>query len=1040
MGVATAQTVPTTAWSLFAPRNVPTVEWSSDGSSVVLTTNSAVEVLNGATLTLKWARQVTGTEPTISSTYGYSDRAHFSPDGSTVWVRTAGGSTFTQFNTATGLPVKTHVFNDWTTDNLLVPVGSELLAYNVTLSGSTFTYKYTTYDATTLATLQTGTLTHASASGYGSLTIPTGVYGGTDMAFFFDQGINLKTGAVTNFDVSGTQEAWAVGVDPQGGLIQALFNVSGTTYTSAGARRLTSGGVTWSNAISYPGSIGPSPYLGFLSSPSTPIAVAPTSTGIAGLNYMTGTPLYSTSLGVSAFAYEPTALNPVDGRLLLTTGTASFAKANMATYMVSAASLGSAVPTSAVVFGVAGAAAHATGVLVDGESNFLSSFSQGGTGVWSSTTLGGPLHVAASPAGDLAALVLSDRIRVVNTADGTTKADYMGTFKAVVWGTETQLLGIQNNDGAVYLTVGASTITLAKSYPTDFHVGHAISSDGKYLVGYANGNLYSFDLTNFLAPPVQSTYSLYTTPWDDSFEILAMGDGRMAFLEQTGNGSQWSIYHFIPNGSSGVSIGKVSAYAYTAPFARGTNDRVRGDIAPDYSIAAYFIGGSVGTDGTPTSELAFVRLSDGKVLSKLDNVFSYIGSMKFSPDKSVLYVATGGPSATGTPAINDSGPMNMLALNVPAWITSITASSTTVFSGQSTTLTVTLNVPAKAGGQIVNLTAPAGVTIPATMTVPAGQTSGTVVATLPTLSATATYTISGAIAGLGESASVTITDNPATLASVTLASGTIQAGSQTVGTATLNGFAPTGGIKVTLADSDPTVTIGASATIPAGAGSATFAVKTQGSTTAPSNTVTGTYAGVSKTATLNLTPTQVMSVVFESASVTGGDAVAANITLGGVAPTGGFTLSLASSNPAVSYPATVTVPAGKSTIEVTGTTVPVASSTQTTLTVTLGTKTGSAKVTVIPPVLLAASLAQHSIVGGNSVSMTALLNGAAAAGTNLTVHSSSARLTAPATVAVPAGNSFVSWTMTTTAGATTTATVTVTFAGVTFSDTVTIKS
>ena len=69
----------------------------------------------------------------------------------------------------------------------------------------------------------------ASASGYGSLTIPTGVYGGTDMAFFFDQGINLKTGAVTNFDVSGTQEAWAVGVDPQGGLIQALFNVSGTT-------------------------------------------------------------------------------------------------------------------------------------------------------------------------------------------------------------------------------------------------------------------------------------------------------------------------------------------------------------------------------------------------------------------------------------------------------------------------------------------------------------------------------------------------------------------------------------------------------------------------------------------------------------------------------------------------------------------------------------------------------------------------------------------------------------------------------------------
>jgi|GEM_PF-2619929 len=1038
MGAAVAQTVPNAAWSLLAPRSVPTVEWSGNGTYVLLTTNSAVEVLNGKTMQVLWSRTSTGAQPTFASTYGLSDQAHMTPDSGFVWIRSAAGPTYTKVATSNGLSVTSHVFSDWTQDYILQPVGKELLAYRIDLSGSTYTYTYRAYDGTTFHLNASGTLTHSASSGLSSLTIPTGVSGTNDLAFFFDVSVNTKTGAITSYHPGVNQEAWTVGIDPSGGLLQAVESLSGGTYTPIGTQRLLStGAVSWtSNTFAYPAPLGPTPPLGFMATPSgggNSIAVASFGTGIAAFDWLTGTPLWTSPISAAAYSYSNKAISAQTGALLLTQGTAGFDVATMDTYLVSGTGLAAPSQIQAILSGVANVEPIPNGVIADGNHNYLALHNyKAGAQTWLQTGNGGPVHPTASPAGDMAAIVLSDRVRVVSTVDGSTIGDYAGSFVGSFWAGETGLFAVAADDSAQLLTVSGGGLSLLRAYPSgSFHVGHAVTSDGGFAVGYDGATLKTFNLTTGSTTPAVSPYAKYATGWDDFFKLVPTTDARLAALEQTASGADFGIYH-VAGG-----LGLDTTFNYTAPFATTATTWLRGDISPDLKVAAYFVSNGPNAGGTtPQSELQIVRLSDGLVLSTIDNVFSYIGSLKFSTDRSILYASLGGSSPSRSLTVDTTGSQDVQAIDVPAWMTGMTATSP-IASGLSTKLTVNLSAPAGVRGVKVNLTATNGLTVPASVFVAAGLSTASINIAMPIVSADTSYQITGSITGLPESFTVTVLDTAPVINTIAIVPTTIQAGTSGTGTVNLTGLAPAGGITVTLTSSQPSVTIPASVTVAAGAQSATFPISTVSSTTQIAETIKGTTGTKSYSKSFYVSPTQVTSLVFDQSPITGGDAVTATVTIGAPAPAGGFLVKFNSTASAV-FPASVTIPAGATTIEVDGNTTPVMATANSTIKATMGTLSASASLSVIPPKILAVQFAQHTVVAGSSVAVNVLFNGATAAGSSLALHSNTPRLTTPATFSAVGGSSIQTFSLATTAGADISAVLTVSFAGTSGTDTVKI--
>jgi hypothetical protein len=96
---------------------------------------------------------------------------------------------------------------------------------------------------------------------------------------------------------------------------------------------------------------------------------------------------------------------------------------------------------------------------------------------------------------------------------------------------------------------------------------------------------------------------------------------------------------------------------------------------------------------------------------------------------------------------------------------------------------------------------------------------------------------------------------PASLSAVSLSPATVVGGNASTGTVTLTAAAPTGGAVVSLSSSNTAVaTVPASVTVSAGATSASFTVATQTVGASTSVTISGTYGGVTRNATLTVNP------------------------------------------------------------------------------------------------------------------------------------------------------------------------------------------
>jgi hypothetical protein len=237
--------------------------------------------------------------------------------------------------------------------------------------------------------------------------------------------------------------------------------------------------------------------------------------------------------------------------------------------------------------------------------------------------------------------------------------------------------------------------------------------------------------------------------------------------------------------------------------------------------------------------------------------------------------------------------------------------------------TVTLNVAAASGGVAVSLASNnTAVTVPASVTVAAGSTTGSFTATVTAVSTAQTVTLTASANSVVETFALQLGSSVPTL---TLSAGSIGFGNVNVNTPTTQ--------TLTLS-STGTSAVTVSAGTVAGTGftvsgitfpitlnpnqTATLTVQfdptiagaANGSLTLTSNSSSGTSTLIS----LSGTGVPVLSgLSCTSGSMTGAGTDSCTVTLNVAAASGGFAVTLASNNTAVTVPASVTVAAGSTT-------------------------------------------------------------------------------------------------------------------------------
>jgi uncharacterized repeat protein (TIGR03803 family) len=351
----------------------------------------------------------------------------------------------------------------------------------------------------------------------------------------------------------------------------------------------------------------------------------------------------------------------------------------------------------------------------------------------------------------------------------------------------------------------------------------------------------------------------------------------------------------------------------------------------------------------------------------------------------------------------------------PTAISALLLNTPGVQGGLSAQGAVVLTSVAPAGGAVIALSSPNSVVgMPSTIGIPEGESVGFFAITTQSVTTTTTAPITATVGGSSQQASLIIT--PGTpginVSAITLNSPSIQGGVVGNGFVTLTAPAPLGGAIVTLASSNTAVaTVPATVIIEQGLTTGNFAITTNIVSATATTTLSANLGSSTKSGLLTVTPAPAMSLAslaFSPASITSGKTTLGTVTLSAPAPTGGFVVTLGSSDTSViAVPVSVTVPAGTVSATFTATSVPVASTSMATVTATSGVISKQTVITVVPAAVTLSSLtlSPATVQGGATSQGTATLsNPAPAGGALITLTSSNTgAATLPASVTVPAG-------------------------------------
>jgi hypothetical protein len=307
-----------------------------------------------------------------------------------------------------------------------------------------------------------------------------------------------------------------------------------------------------------------------------------------------------------------------------------------------------------------------------------------------------------------------------------------------------------------------------------------------------------------------------------------------------------------------------------------------------------------------------------------------------------------------------SGPLGVFAVEVTPMST---------VQGLPSIGTVVLNGVAPSGGAVVSLFSnnPAAVP-PASVTVDAGTTATSFNVATDRVTADTLVTITATFGGQSRTTTVTVspfvfaTETPA-LSTLSVNPSSVTAGTQSVGRVTVTGPAPdpsNGVVSVALTSSNPAVAVvRRNVEVRFGGTFADFRIRTFAVASPTTVTITGTFNGVSRSATLTVNPgggpppppppsASISAVSVNPTSVVGGNPSTGTVTLTAAAPTGGAVVSLSDDSPSAATPASVTVPAGATGADFTITTMSVTASTPVTISAVFAGVTRTATLTVNP--------------------------------------------------------------------------------------------
>ncbi len=402
------------------------------------------------------------------------------------------------------------------------------------------------------------------------------------------------------------------------------------------------------------------------------------------------------------------------------------------------------------------------------------------------------------------------------------------------------------------------------------------------------------------------------------------------------------------------------------------------------------------------------------------------GSLTFT----VQFDPTASGSATGqlTIASNASNAASaavaLSGIGVPV-LANLTCAIGSITGAATDDCTVTLNAAAGSGGTSVSVTSnTSAVATPATVMVPAGASSAEFTVNVSPVTSLESAVLTASVGGVAETfalqlgASVptlglstskltfgSVAVNAAASQSVVLSSTGTENVTVSAAAVSGSGFSISGeGLPVTLAPGQTaTLSVEFNPTV-AGAASGQLMVTSNSS------------AGTSSSITLNGTGVPVLNALScTSGSLTGAGTDSCTVTLNAAAPSGGFAVSLASNNSAVTVPASVTVTAGSTTASFTATVSSVNSSQAVTLTASANSvaKTFALQLGAALPVLNALSCTSGSLTGAGTDSCTVTLSGAApSGGFAVSLASNNSAVTVPASVTVTAGSTTASFTAT----------------------------
>lgn len=241
-------------------------------------------------------------------------------------------------------------------------------------------------------------------------------------------------------------------------------------------------------------------------------------------------------------------------------------------------------------------------------------------------------------------------------------------------------------------------------------------------------------------------------------------------------------------------------------------------------------------------------------------------------------------------------------------VKSLVVAPTSIAGGAGVTGTITLSSVAGANGLSVSvLSDQPCVQAKSPVAIPAGKSSVKMSFTTSVVTSTTSAVVMAYANGTLAYASLVV--HPPQLKSISLVPSSLVGGGTIAGDVSIASPAPAGGLLVFLGETDPSVQVPLTVTIPSGATSVGFSA-----TTTPVQQVTNskilafTDSG-SIAANVKLTPPSFKMSLSPSSLLPGAKAIG-TITLSTPAPTGGTQVQLASANALATVPAKITVPAG----------------------------------------------------------------------------------------------------------------------------------